>query len=160
MFIVLIGEGYVTVFQFLQPMIGNRHSVGVTTEVIEDAVRATEWRFGIDHPVVVVQRRQIARKAVGIGQGLQFTVEMQFSCCVGLLQITQIEFSKATRKNLYWQEEAGTAGHPTAAVPGDATTRHDTVQMGMKIEGLSPRMQDAEEADLRSQVLRIGRHRL
>jgi hypothetical protein len=34
------------------------------------------------------------------------------------------------------------------------------MQMGMKIEGLPPRMQDAEKADLRSQVLRIGRHRL
>jgi len=34
------------------------------------------------------------------------------------------------------------------------------MQMGMKIEGLSPRMQDAEKADLRSQVLRICRNRL
>src|SRR5215469_4247666 len=66
MSIVLVGEGYLTVFQFLQPMIGNRHSVGITTEVIEDAVRATEWRFGIDHPVGVVERRQIAGKALGI----------------------------------------------------------------------------------------------
>jgi hypothetical protein len=45
-----------------------------------------------------------------------------------------------------------------AAVQGDATTRHDTMQMGMKIEGLSLRMQDAEKADLRSQVLRICCH--
>ncbi len=34
------------------------------------------------------------------------------------------------------------------------------MQMGMKVEGLSPGMQDAEKADLRSQVLRIGGHRL
>src|SRR5215471_21454190 len=85
---------------------------------------------------------------------------MEFSCRVGLLQIAQIEFSKATRQNLHGQEEAWTAGHPTAAVQGDATTRHDTMQMGMKIEGLSPRMQDAEKADLRSQVLGICCHRL
>src|SRR5215469_9672872 len=85
---------------------------------------------------------------------------MQFPCCVGLLQVAQIEFPKATRENLYRQEEPWTAGHPTAAVQGDATTRHDTMQMGMKIEGLSPRMQDAEKSDLRSQVLRIGCHRL
>src|SRR5215469_7671649 len=85
---------------------------------------------------------------------------MQFSFCEGLLQIAQIQFSKATRQNVYGQEEAWTAGHPTAAVQGDATTRHDTMQMGMKIEGLSPRMQDAEKAHLRSQVLRICRHRL
>src|SRR5262249_20118447 len=65
---------------------------------------------------------------------------MQFSCRVGLLQIAQIQFSKATRQNVYGQEEAWTAAHPTAAVQGDATTRHDTMQMGMKIEGLSPRI--------------------
>src|ERR1700719_324560 len=85
---------------------------------------------------------------------------MQFSCRAGLLQIAQIEFSKATRQNFYGQEEARTAGHPTAAVQGDATARHDTMQMGMKVERLSPGMQDAEKADLRSQVLRIGGHRL
>jgi hypothetical protein len=34
------------------------------------------------------------------------------------------------------------------------------MQVGMKIEGLSPRVQDAEKADLRPQVLRIRRNRL
>src|SRR6516225_1079011 len=58
---------------------------------------------------------------------------MQFSFCEGLLQIAQIQFSKATRQNVYRQEEAWTAGHPMAAVQGDATTRHDTMQMGMKL---------------------------
>ncbi len=51
-------------------------------------------------------------------------------------------------------------GPETAALQADATAVHDTMQMGMKVEGLSPGMQDAEKADLRSQVLRIGGHRL
>jgi hypothetical protein len=34
------------------------------------------------------------------------------------------------------------------------------MQVGMKIEGLSPRVQDAEKPDLRPQVLRIRRNRL
>ena len=85
---------------------------------------------------------------------------MEFPSRKGLRQIAQIEFAETTRQNLYGQEETWTAGHPTAAVQGDATTRHHTMQMGLKIEGLSPGMQDAEKADLRSQVLRIGCHRL
>ena len=34
------------------------------------------------------------------------------------------------------------------------------MQMGMEIEGLSPRVQDAEKTDLRPQVLRIRRNGL
>jgi hypothetical protein len=48
MFIVLVGEGYLAVFKFLQPVVGDGHPVGITTQVIEDSVRATEWRLGID----------------------------------------------------------------------------------------------------------------
>ena len=57
MFIVLVGEGYVTVFPVLQPVIGDGHPMGVTTQIIEDLVRATEWRLGVDDPVTIPQRR-------------------------------------------------------------------------------------------------------
>src|SRR5208282_5660454 len=53
------------------------------------------------------------------------------------------------------QEKARTAGHPMVAVRGNSATGHDTVQVGMKMERLPPGVQDAEKADLRSQVFRI-----
>src|SRR6516225_1073917 len=64
--IVLVGEGYLTVFKFLQPVVGDCHPVGITTQVIEDSIRATEWRLGIDHPVTVLQGCHIAGKALRI----------------------------------------------------------------------------------------------
>jgi hypothetical protein len=63
-----------------------------------------------------------------------------------LLQVAEIEFPEAVRQDFYGQEESWTAGHPTAAVQGDSATGHDTMQVGMKIEGLPPRVQDAEIA--------------
>src|SRR5512143_2685709 len=38
-----------------------------------------------------------------------------------------------------------------------STTRYDTVDMRVPLQGLSPRMQNAEEADLRTEASRIGR---
>src|SRR4029453_5437828 len=54
------------------------------------------------------------------------------------------------------QEKSGTAGYPTAAVQRKSTAWHDTVQMWMSGESLSPAVQDTEEADLCAQVFRIG----
>jgi hypothetical protein len=86
----------------------------------------------------------------------QVPKEVEFPGGVGLLQVTEIEFSEAAHQDTHGQEEAWTAGHPTAAVQGDSPTGRDTMQMGMMSEGLSPTVQDAEKAELRSQMLRIG----
>ncbi len=37
--IVLVGEGYLTVFPFLQAVVGDSHPVGITAQIIEDSVR-------------------------------------------------------------------------------------------------------------------------
>ena len=159
-FIVLIGEGDLPVLEFFQPVVGDGDTMGIAAQVIEDSVRAAEWRLGVDHPFPVMERRQIAGETFGIRQFLQFAVELQFPCRVGLLQISEIELPETARQDVHRQEEARTAGHPMAAVQGDSATGHDTVQVGMEIEGLPPRVQDAEKADLRPQMFWICRNRL
>jgi len=57
---------------------------------------------------------------------------------------------------MHGQKEAGTAGYPALAVRRDAAARHNAMHMGMMQQILPPRMQDCDEADFGTQVLRIG----
>ena len=41
-------------------------------------------------------------------------------------------------------------------IPRQSAAGHDTVHVRMPLQGLSPGMQDAEKADLRTEVLWIG----
>src|ERR1700729_2205685 len=79
---------------------------------------------------------------------------------MGLFQIAEEEAAETARQDLDRQKEAWTAGDPTTAVRRDSPAGHDTMQMGMEIEGLSPRVQDTEKADLCPQVIRVCRNRL
>ena len=155
-FIVLVGEADLPILECFQSVIGDGDAMGIAAQIIEDPIRTAEWRLGVDYPFTVMEWRQIPGEAFGIRQFLQFAVELQFACRVGLLQISKVEFPETTRQNFHGQEEAWTAGHPTAAVQGDSATGHDTMQMGMKVERLPPRVQDAEKADLRAQMLGIS----
>ena len=91
-FIVLVGEADLSVFEFFQPVVGDGDTMGIAAQIIEDPIRAAEWRLGVDHPFTVMERRQIPGEAFGIRQFLQFAVELQFACRVGLLQIAEVEF--------------------------------------------------------------------
>jgi hypothetical protein len=55
------------------------------------------------------------------------------------------------------QKESGATRDPPRAIGREATARDDTVQMGMMHEGLSPAMQDGEEANLRAEMLGVSR---
>src|SRR6266446_618628 len=39
-----------------------------------------------------------------------------------------------------------------------SSSRYDAVQVGMRLQGLSPGMQDAEESDLRTEMFGVGGH--
>jgi hypothetical protein len=46
----------------------------------------------------------------------------------------------------------------SGAVEGEATARHDAVDVRMVLEVLSPGMEHAEQADIGSKVLRVASH--
>src|SRR6516162_4777348 len=60
------------------------------------------------------------------------------------------------RQNLYGQEEVRAAREPTLTIGREPATGHDTMQMRVKLEVLSPTVKHGEETDLSSQVLGIG----
>src|SRR6266851_2451588 len=54
------------------------------------------------------------------------------------------------------QEEARGCGDPSGAVERETTAWHHAVNMGMMLEVLTPRVQDAEQSDVGSQVLGVA----
>ena len=47
--------------------------------------------------------------------------------------------------------------HPVLMIGREASGRHDAMHVRMPDEGLAPGVEDAQEADLRAEVSRIGR---
>jgi hypothetical protein len=60
-FIVLVGKSDLSVFQFQQPIVGDRDPMRVATQVIQHFLGTAEWGFGINDPLAFAERRQIPR---------------------------------------------------------------------------------------------------
>src|SRR6185369_9774212 len=58
------------------------------------------------------------------------------------------------------EEEAFGARDPGGAIQRQPSRRHQAMDMGMMMQGLTPGMQDAEKPDLRAQMLGIMRNGL
>jgi hypothetical protein len=87
---------------------------------------------------------------------LQSGEERQLAGQEGLLQIGQEQATEQPRQDADRKEEAWPAGNPSRAVRGDAAARDYEVKMRVEQQVLTPRVEYAEEADLRPQVAGIG----
>src|SRR5207302_6093736 len=72
------------------------------------------------------------------------------------LQAGQEKPAVETRQHLDRQKEARSAGNPAGPVDRRPATRHDTVDMGMMMQVLSPGVQDGYEPDLGAEMPGIG----
>ncbi len=54
--VVLVGKGHVLAVEGEQPVIADRHAMGVAPEIAQDGGRATEGRLGVDDPVGLEER--------------------------------------------------------------------------------------------------------
>src|SRR5713101_7246857 len=77
-FVVLVGKADLSILQLFQPVVGDGDTMRVAAEIIQHAIGTAEWRFRVDYPFTVMERRQIAGEALGIGQWLQFAVVRTF----------------------------------------------------------------------------------
>jgi hypothetical protein len=89
-------------------------------------------------------------------QRLKRSHEPQRAGVVGGLEAVKEEATEETGEDADRQKESGATRDPPSAVGREATARDDTVQVRMMHEGLSPTVQDGEEADLCAEMLGIG----
>jgi hypothetical protein len=69
--IVLPPEAYLAILDIDDPVVGDCHSVCVASDIFQNLLSACEGRLGIDHPVDLAGRIQIAPECDGIVQPFQ-----------------------------------------------------------------------------------------
>ena len=145
-------EGNLVVRYFHDPMIADRDSVGVSAE---NAHWATEGRFAVDDPLLLVQvgdegietpRRRKTAYDAGVND---------FILRTELFQIGDELTLKELRHDLDWKEKVLFAGFPVPSAPGQSSSGNDVVDMGMIHEILSPGVQNADKSDLGSKAFLV-----
>ena len=157
--VVLPLEGDHAVFQFEDAPVGDRDTVGVAAEILQHVLGSTEGRFGVDHPFLLLERRQVTGKGEWICERSEVAEELEFSGGVGLLQGVQKQSAEELAEDLNGEKEFAAARDPAFVIGGQATGGDNAVEVRMEVECLSPTMQYGKEAGGHAEMLGIGGNR-
>jgi hypothetical protein len=84
-FVIFVSEGDLSIFQLLETNVGDGDTMGIAAQIIEDPIRTAEWRLGVDHPFILMERRHIPGETLGIGQLLHLAGELELPGGIGFL---------------------------------------------------------------------------
>src|SRR6266567_2147518 len=140
-------------------MVGDGHAVSVTAPVAEYLPRPAESWLGVDPPIVSMEAAQKFAELCLIGQRGGRSGTTQLLTTVETLEAGDELAPEDSAEHLHGEKKAGIARmHPTAVIVRDASRRDDAVNMRMGEQILSPGVENAEDTDLRAEVLRIRRN--
>ena len=111
--------------------------------------------FGVDDPLVVVQRLEKSRPLRLVRQAPHVSMKRKRPLVDGLFQIGEALLLEQRAEHSHRKEEALTTGNPSLTIWREAATGDDTVDMGMMVECLSPGVEDGEKTDLGTQMLGV-----
>ena len=155
--VVLPLKGDVVTVEGEQPMIADRHAMGVAPEVAQHGGRSAEGRLRVDDPVRLEERIDEGVPLRRVAQVLGGAGEIEFVPGVRAPERVDKLPAKDPTEDLHGQEEAGVLRLDPALVIGrEAAGRHDAVHVRMADQGLSPGVEDAQHADLGAEMSRIG----
>ena len=154
--VVLPAEADLAVVDGQQAAVGDGDAVGIAADILEDLFRAREGSLGVDHPVGLVDWREVAAECCGFLQVAMRREEVQPAGGKCLLEVMQEPSPEQSRQHSDRQEEARTARDPAVAVLCDAATRDQAMQMRVVHQVLPPGVEHGQEADLGAEVGRIG----
>ena len=135
--VVLPLEGDHAVFQFEDAPVGDRDTVGVAAEILQHVLGSTEGRFGVDHPFLLLERRQVTGKGEWICERSEVAEELEFSGGVGLLQGVQKQSAEELAEDLNGEKEFAAARDPAFVIGGQATGRDYAVEVGVEASALT-----------------------
>lgn len=156
--VVLPGEGDGLPIDGEEAVIGDRDAVRVARQVLERLLGPAEGRFGVDGPVVASGPGQETAERVRIVEGCELAVEVQPSLVVGGPGEGEPFAAEDPTEHADGQEEAATTVDPAGAVERESTGGHETVQVRMVQQRLSPGVEEGEEADAGAEMARIRGH--
>jgi hypothetical protein len=153
--IIFPAETHGAVFAADKAAIADRDAVGVPAEIIENLACSAKRRFGIDHPSRLSHRLKISCQGARLSEMSERAGKFQNSIFEGGLKMFQEEAAEKPGQHVNRQEKARAACDP-APIRSEAATGHDTMDMRVVGEGLSPCMQNRDHARLGAQMFRIS----
>ena len=161
--IVLPGEGDVGLAEGNEAGVGDRHAVGVTTEISKYLCWAAEWLLGVDDPIDAPHGRELRGKYRRVGERREITKEAEIASSESRGQSFEEQTPKEKRKRLDRQKKVGAACDPTCPIGCDTAARDNTVQMRVMGQSLTPAVQNGKTTDPGPEAARVRcqrRHRL
>jgi hypothetical protein len=141
-----------------QSVVGDGYAVGVTAEVVENVLGATERWFGVDDPIFSKQRPEPRGEDLRMSKRSQIAGKVQLPSLKGRVEPSDELPAKYAPEHMDGEKEARARPNPACAIEGEPTRWDDAVDMGMKLEFLVPGMEHAEEADLGAEMSGVTRH--
>lgn len=141
-----------------ETVVGYGDTVSIAPEVTDHLLRAAEGGLGIDDPVLTKQRSQERREALGLFQALDRSCANQLFLSVSAPQSIDKLCSEDFAERLNGHEKRIQRMNPPFFVRRDSAAGNDAVNVRMEQKVLPPRMQDAEETNLGSQMFGVARH--
>lgn len=141
-----------------QAMVGDRDPVRVSAQVAQYLGRAAESRLCVDHPVLTMLAPEQSGKLAWLGQDGRRAGTAKPVGSVQPFESVQELAAEYLAEYFDGQEEAVPGMDPSAVI-GRKTARGDhTMDMRVQQQVLSPRVENADDPDLRAEVPGIGSH--
>lgn len=68
-------------------MVGDGDAVGIAAEILQDVLGSADGRFGVDDPIFAEERTQPSSEEPGMGEGCEFSGQVQLTAFEGRLQV-------------------------------------------------------------------------
>jgi len=139
-----------------ESMVRDRYTVGVLAQIAKRMLCAAKRTFRVNHPLGAEQWTKPRREGLRILKRGECSVEAEFvrrmQCFKAIHELAPEYFFE----DAGGQEEIRLRINPPGVVRSQPASWNHTVDVRMMLEFLVPGVQDAEEADLRAEALRIA----
>ena len=154
--IVLPAEANLAILDVEDAIVGYGDAVCIAADIVQNLLRSGEGALGIDHPFGLADaepgtagRRRRSRRGAKAEKNSSSPAANAFSRA-------SIRSAGTDGREPAPAGRSRPAGDPSAAIRRQPAAGHDTMQMWVVQESLTPGVEDGEEADLRTQMLGVG----
>jgi hypothetical protein len=114
--IVSPAERHTIVLKGHEAMVGDGHAMGVTAQILEHMLGASEGWFAINHPVLSKQGSKPGSKDLRLGQERQIAREVELIVLESVLEAGYELAAEYTSKHMNREKEARTGSDPVGVI--------------------------------------------
>ncbi len=148
-------EGNLAVLEGEEAVITDRDPMGISAEVLKDALGAVEGGFAIDDPFFMIERPPEGLEGCRILEMAEAAGKDEVPSFEAIFEEVQELTFEQRRQDPHGKEEAFAAGSPAAVVGRETAPGDDTMEVGMIHEVLAPGMENADHPYLGAEMFGV-----